>query len=165
MNSLKRLSLSGNFVNLDDFGIKDAMRDLEIKGVSVTVGSQKKRVISAENLILSLIGHPNSNHALGEYLEANGYFRLVDFVEDPSITEDEKIIAYQRWYQTLRNGKSVNDSEVSREIKDNSFPLLSTSLGRQGSLKLWWRLGRQNTISERVVCELHVTAQYRQSVR
>lgn len=109
MNSLKRLSLSGNFVNLDDFGIKDTIRDLQIKGVSVTLGPQKKRVISAENLILSLIGHPNSNHALGEYLEANGYFRLVDFVDDPSITEDEKIIAYKSWYQTLRNGKSVND--------------------------------------------------------
>ena len=109
MNSLKRLSLSGNFVNLDDFVIKDVMQDLRIKGVSVTAGSQKKRVISVENLILSLIGHPNSNHALGEYLEANGYFRLVDFVEDTSIAEDEKIIAYQTWYKTLRNGKSVYD--------------------------------------------------------
>jgi len=35
------------------------------------------------------------------------------------------------------------------------------NLDKQGSLKLWWRLGRQNTVSERVVCELHVTAQYR----
>jgi hypothetical protein len=109
MNSLKRLSLSGNFVNLDDFVIKDVMQNLRMKGVSVTAGSQKKRVISVENLISSLIGHPNSNHALGEYLEANGYFRLVDFVEDTSIAEDEKIIAYQTWYKTLRNGKSVYD--------------------------------------------------------
>ena len=109
MNILKRLSLSGNFVNLDDFGTKDAMRDLRIKGVSITVGSQKKRVISVENLILSLIGHPNLNHSLGEYLEANGYFRLVDFVEDSSISEDEKIIAYQTWYKALRNGKPVAD--------------------------------------------------------
>jgi hypothetical protein len=109
LDQLKRVSLTGNCLNSDDLSYQNASKDLRSKGVFMATGQQKKRIIELEQLISSLIGHPNSNRELGDYLQANGYLRLVDFVDDESIDESEKESAYKTWYQNLRFGKPLND--------------------------------------------------------
>jgi Leucine-rich repeat (LRR) protein len=109
LDQLKRVSLTGNCLNSDDLSYQNASKDLRSKGVFMATGQQKKRIIELEQLISSLIGHSNSNRELGDYLQANGYLRLVDFVDDESIDESEKESAYKTWYQNLRFGKPLND--------------------------------------------------------
>ena len=56
-----------------------------------------------------MIGHPLSNSTLGNYLQENGYLRLIDFAEDSSVDESEKTKAYQTWQKSLMNGSFRKD--------------------------------------------------------
>ena len=56
-----------------------------------------------------MIGHPKSNSLLGNYLELNGYLRLMDFAEDNNIDENDKSSAYLNWQKALMNGTFRDD--------------------------------------------------------
>ena len=109
MKSLTKLSLSGNSLNLEDEKIKLFFEIMSSRGTLVLKGDQRKRSYEAESLIASLIGHPRSNQILGDYLESNGYSRLIDFEEDSTISEDEKSLSYLTWESHLKNGKRLSD--------------------------------------------------------
>ncbi|MBT3668341.1 MAG: hypothetical protein HN548_12760 [Opitutae bacterium] len=109
LKNLKRLSLSGNCLDLDNKFNQDQLSEIRSRGVYLFVGNQKQRVIEAEQLVFSMIGHPHSNTKLGDYLELNGYLRLMDFVEDSSVDESDKMNAYQSWRKALVNGSFRND--------------------------------------------------------
>ncbi|MDG0964198.1 MAG: leucine-rich repeat domain-containing protein [Opitutales bacterium] len=104
LKGLKRLSLSGNCLDLQNQSLQDQIKQIRSRGVFLITGNQKKRVIAAEQLIFSMIGHPSSNSLLGDYLEGNGYMRLMDFAEDTSIDDTTKSIEYKRWQKGLMNG-------------------------------------------------------------
>ena len=107
---LRRLSISGNYLDLESRIIQDQFSQIRSRGTYLVAGNQKKRILEAEQLVFSMIGHPRSSSKLGNYLEQQGYLRLMDFVEDSSIDEDEKKIAYQSWQKALVNGTFRNDS-------------------------------------------------------
>ncbi|MBP52223.1 MAG: hypothetical protein CMI27_03660 [Opitutae bacterium] len=107
--SLRRLSLTGNCLPDDDEKTNEQVNKLRGRGVFVSFGNQRKRVTEAETLVNSLIGHPRSSRELGEYMQVNGYLRFMDLVEDTTVGEEEKRIAYNTWEQTLRRGKSLKD--------------------------------------------------------
>ena len=109
LKNLKRLTLSGNCLDLDSPVSQDQFSKIRSNGTYLFVGNQKERVIEAEQLVFSMIGHPVSNTKLGDYLEQNGYLRLMDFVEDSSVDKDEKSNAYQLWRKALLNGTFRND--------------------------------------------------------
>ncbi len=109
LNNLKRLSLSGNCLDLESQVVQDRLNQIRSSGVFLVAGNQKKRVIEAEQLVFSMIGHPRSNSTLGHYLQENGYLRLIDFAEDSSLDESEKAKAYQSWQKSLMNGSFRND--------------------------------------------------------
>ena len=109
LKSLKRLSLSGNCLDLDSQVNQDQFNKIRSNGVYLFVGNQKERVIEAEQLVFSMIGHPVSNTKLGDYLEQNGYLRLMDFVEDSSVDKNDKSNAYKLWQKALLNGSFRND--------------------------------------------------------
>jgi len=109
LKNLKRLSLSGNCLDLESQVNQDQFSKIRSNGVNLFVGNQKERVIAAEQLVFSMIGHPVSNSKLGDYLEQNGYLRLMDFVEDSSVDENDKANAYQIWRKSLLNGTFRND--------------------------------------------------------
>ncbi|MBT5715468.1 MAG: hypothetical protein HOI70_00995, partial [Opitutae bacterium] len=100
---------SGNCLDLDNKFNQDQLSEIRSRGVYLFVGNQKQRVIEAEQLVFSMIGHPHSNTKLGDYLELNGYLRLMDFVEDSSVDESDKMNAYQSWRKALVNGSFRND--------------------------------------------------------
>jgi hypothetical protein len=109
LKNLKRLSLSGNCLDLKNQNTQDQINQIRSLGVILVTGNQKKRVIEAEQLVFSMIGHPSSNSKLGDYLQENGYLRLMDFVEDSSLDEVEKINSYKTWKKTLMDGSFRND--------------------------------------------------------
>ena len=109
LKNLKRLSLSGNCLDLQNQNTQDQINQIRSLGVILVTGNQKKRVIEAEQLVFSMIGHPSSNSKLGDYLQENGYLRLMDFVEDSSLDEVEKINSYKTWKKTLMDGSFRND--------------------------------------------------------
>ncbi len=109
LRNLKRIALNGNCLDLESQINQDQFSQIRSRGVNLFVGNQKKRVIEAEQLVFSMIGHPVSNSKLGNYLEQNGYLRLMDFVEDSSVNDDEKTSAYQLWRKSLVNGSFRND--------------------------------------------------------
>ena len=45
-----------------------------------------------------------SNRILGDYLKANRYERLFDYVRDETISIEEKIARYDSWSNTLEDG-------------------------------------------------------------
>lgn len=109
LKKLKRLSISGNCLDLESQIIQDQFSQIRSRGTYLVTGNQKQRVIEAEQLVFSMIGHPVSSSKLGNYLEQQGYLRLMDFVEDSSIDEDEKKNAYKSWHKALINGSFRND--------------------------------------------------------
>jgi hypothetical protein len=52
---------------------------------------------------------------LGNYLEKNGYLRLMDFVDEPTVEEGEKINALKTWKKALIDGTLKNDQFFSSE--------------------------------------------------
>lgn len=103
---LKRLSLSSNCIDLNDKTLEDKFDLIRSKGVLVSKGTQRKRIVEIEQLIESLIGNPSSNKDLGVFLRTkNRYDRLIDLAEDRSVSADAKKIAYRDWDASLRLGK------------------------------------------------------------
>jgi len=115
LRKLKRLSLTGNCLELTNPVIAETLNRIRSKGAFVVTGNQKKRIIEAEQLVFSMIGHPESNRMLGNYLEKNGYLRLMDFVDEPAIEEGEKINALKTWKNALIDGTLKNDQFFSNE--------------------------------------------------
>ena len=109
LKKLQRISITGNYFNISDSSFKDIIKKLKNRGVFITIGSQKERKIELEQLISSLIGHPSSNQELGNYLQSNGYLRLVDFVDDSSLNETEKINSYNSWHSNLKSGNKLSN--------------------------------------------------------
>ena len=109
LKKLRRLSLSGNCMILEQERTEDFLTQMQLQGIKANVGEQKERSLSVENLVSSLIGHPFSNQRLGDYLEANGYFRLMDFVEDGGIAGEDKSLSYSTWETYLKTGKSLEE--------------------------------------------------------
>lgn len=112
---LKRLSLSSNCISLGDQTLADKFKQMRSKGILISQGTQRKRIVEIEQLIESLIGSPSSNRALGVFLRTkNRYPRLIDLAEDRSVSDNAKQIAYKVWDASLRSGKLAQTT--------NSFP-------------------------------------------
>ena len=80
---LRRLSLSSNCIALDDAALEEKLKKMRGSGVLISEGSQRKRIVEAEQLLESLVGRPSSNGMLAGYLrERNKYDRLIDVAED-----------------------------------------------------------------------------------
>ena len=109
LKKIRRLSLSGNCIDLENQIVIDQLSQIRALGVFLVTGNQKKRLIEAEQLVYSMIGHPSSNKMLGDYLQQKGYLRLMDFVEDSSVDDGEKTSAYRSWQKALTNGTFRND--------------------------------------------------------
>ena len=103
---LKRLSLSSNCITGNDQTLEEKFSLMRSKGISVSQGTQRKRIVEIEQLIESLIGNPSSNKELGIFLRTkNRYDRLIDLAEDRSVSDDAKKLAYENWDASLRLGK------------------------------------------------------------
>jgi internalin A len=103
---LKRLSLSSNCIALDGPILVDKFKQMRRSGVLISEGSQRKRIVEAEQLFESLVGRPSSNKILGEFLrEKNKYDRLIDLAEDAQVPDPLKKISYKNWDDLLRRGK------------------------------------------------------------
>jgi len=103
---LKRLSLSSNCIARNDQTLEEKFSLMRSKGISVSQGTQRKRIVEIEQLIESLIGNPSSNKELGIFLRTkNRYDRLIDLAEDRSVSDNAKKLAYRNWDALLRLGK------------------------------------------------------------
>ena len=109
LDKLRRLSLGGNCIDLENYKIQTSMGEMKSKGVLVRASEQRRRIIPAERLISVLSGNPSSNISLGDYLLTNGYFRLIDLIEDSTVTEEDKEVAFNSWESRLKIGKSLED--------------------------------------------------------
>ena len=108
---LKRVSLSSNCIALNDQTLVDKFKLMRSKGVLVSQGIQRKRIVEIEQLIESLIGNPSSNKELGVFLRTkNRYPRLIDLAEDRSVSDGAKKMAYKNWDVSLRRGKIDDDT-------------------------------------------------------
>ena len=104
--NLRRMSFSSNCIALDDEDLKGKLRKMRSSGVFVSEGSQRKRIVEAEQLFESLSGRPSSNQILGKFLrEKNKYQRLIDLAEDARVGDPLKKVAYKNWEDLLRRGK------------------------------------------------------------
>jgi hypothetical protein len=75
-------------------------------GVFITEGTQRPRIVEAEQLFESLAGRPSSNKILGQFLrDKNKYDRLIDLAEDSQVADPLKQVAYKNWENLLRRGK------------------------------------------------------------
>ena len=108
---LKRVSLSSNCIALNDQTLIGKFKLMRSKGVLVSQGIQRKRIVEIEQLIESLIGNPSSNKELGVFLRTkNRYPRLIDLAEDRSVSDGAKKMAYKNWDVSLRRGKIDDDT-------------------------------------------------------
>lgn len=114
---LKRLSLSSNCISFGDQTLSEKFKLMRSKGISISQGTQRKRIVEIEQLIESLIGKPSSNKELGVFLRTkNRYDRLIDLAEDQSVPDVAKKLAYKSWDTSLRRG---NFSELIATFPKN----------------------------------------------
>ena len=103
---LKRLSLASNCIVFDDESLEEKLERMRRSGVFITEGTQRQRIVEAEQLFESLSGRPSSNKILGQFLrDKNKYDRLIDLAEDSEVADPLKKVAYKNWENLLRRGK------------------------------------------------------------
>jgi len=103
---LKRLSLASNCIVFDDESLEEKLERMRRSGVFITEGTQRPRIVEAEQLFESLSGRPSSNKILGQFLrDKNKYDRLIDLAEDSQVADPLKKVAYKNWENLLRRGK------------------------------------------------------------
>ena len=105
---LRRLTLSFNQIPSDRLAFIDLFREAESRGVYLNIRNQAEYRPLVESLVRSLIGHPQSNVNLGNYLRQQGYARLVDLLLDPKIKPDDLDLACQAWEKALKFDKSIS---------------------------------------------------------
>ncbi len=107
--SLRRLTLSFNQVPVDLVKYKDLFRETEARGIYLNVRSQAEYQPHAHSLVLSLIGHPQSNAALGNLLRQHGYLRFIDLLLDNKIKQEDLNEACKAWEMALKLKKTITE--------------------------------------------------------
>ena len=110
LTKLKRFSMAYNCFVSD----AASLQVMKSKGGRVTIGNQRSRIPEVESLVAFLSGYPSANQELGDYLVANGYNNFMDYIDDLSITDQEKANAFKTWEKTFKNGKKLNELPLTR---------------------------------------------------
>lgn len=98
---LRRITISFNQIQLEKTAIKDLLNQAEARGVYINARDQMEYRPQAQSLVLSLIGHSDSNQLLGEYLRENGYPRLIDVLLNESLNPEEVDSSLESWEHAL----------------------------------------------------------------
>jgi hypothetical protein len=106
---LSNISLSNNRIPTDKREIADALNLAKSRGMYLNVRNQFPRSIEAENLTRLLIGYPEANLELSNYLRSNGYRSLYNFLQDKKLNEDTISETLKLWNVTLRNNTKLEN--------------------------------------------------------
>jgi len=77
------------------------------KGARLQVGDQLEYLPEAKELVKCLLGFPNSNRELGDYLRENRHLRLTEFLGSARYQEQDKREALVEWKEALLKGKPL----------------------------------------------------------
>ncbi len=104
LSRLRRVTLSDNGFNLESPATQETLDSLRKRGTRVTIGQQRELSSEMAPLFLILTRDKGSNRVLGDYLKKNRYERLLDYFLDETIPPEEKLVRYDTWARTLRDG-------------------------------------------------------------
>ena len=99
---LSNISLSNNRIPTEKREISDALGLAKSKGVYFNTRNQFPRSMEAENLTRLLIGYPEANLELSNYLRTNGYRSLYNFLHDEKFNEDTISETLNLWDDSLK---------------------------------------------------------------
>jgi len=99
---LSNLSLSKNRIPIENREISVALELAKSRGVYLNIRNQFPRSMEAENLTRLLIGYPEANLELSNYLRSNGYRSLCNFLQDKKFNEDTISETLRLWKNSLK---------------------------------------------------------------
>jgi len=99
---LSNLSLSKNRIPIENREISVALELAKSRGVYLNIRNQFPRSIEAENLTRLLMGYPEANLELSNYLRSNGYRSLCNFLQDKKFNEDTISETLRLWKNSLK---------------------------------------------------------------
>ena len=109
LKKVRRLSLSYNSISFEDTLEPRSLQVIKSRGGQVSISGQRSRITEVESLLGFLSGYPSASQQLGDYLLSNGYNSFMDYIEDSSISDQEKAVSFKTWEQTLKKGRSLNE--------------------------------------------------------
>ena len=109
LKKVRRLSLSYNSISFEDTLEPRSLQVIKSRGGQVSISGQRSRIPEVESLLGFLSGYPSASQQLGDYLLSNGYNSFMDYIEDSSISDQEKAVSFKTWEQTLKKGRSLNE--------------------------------------------------------
>lgn len=109
LGSLSNLSLSHNRIPIENANFKEQLELAKKSGVYFNIREQKSILPEAEDLVRSLIGYPNANRQLADYLRENGYKSLTLYLNNDKINIEDKITSLKSWKHSLRTGAKLRD--------------------------------------------------------
>jgi len=104
---LTNVLLSQNYLPTDEKATRENLALAQNRGVYLSISNQKKRTAQPFALIDSLVGHPQSNKHLADFLRGKGFARLNDFISSQRFNDSVMEDIMTRWEITLKRGGEV----------------------------------------------------------
>ena len=104
---IKHISLAFNYLPLKNEAYQESTALALAKGARLQVDNQLEYLPEAKELVNCLLGFPDSNRELGDYLRANRHLRLTEFLGSVRYQEEEKKEALVEWKEALLKGKPL----------------------------------------------------------
>ena len=109
LKKVRHLSIAHNCLSNNESSHSKTLQIIKSRGGRLYTTSQRARIPEVESLLGFLSGYPAANQKLGDYLSSHGYDNFMDYIEDLSISDDEKAASFLIWEQTLKKGLNLND--------------------------------------------------------
>ncbi|MEK9772213.1 MAG: leucine-rich repeat domain-containing protein [Opitutae bacterium] len=109
LSAMRRLILSFNQIPVHQTNYQDLFGEAQSRGVYLNVRNQSEHRPKVHSLVRSLIGHPQSNAILGNFLREQGYARFIDLLLDQNIKSEEMDAACQAWEEALKFDRSITN--------------------------------------------------------
>jgi Leucine-rich repeat (LRR) protein len=104
---IKHISMAFNYLPLNNESYQESAALALAKGARLQVGDQLEYLPEAKELVKCLLGFPNSNRELGDYLRENRHLRLTEFLGSARYQEQDKKEALVKWREALDKGKPL----------------------------------------------------------
>jgi len=104
---IKHISMAFNYLPLKNEVYQESAALALAKGARLQVGDQLEYLPEAKELVKCLLGFPNSNRELGDYLRENRHLRLTEFLGSARYQEQDKREALVEWKEALLKGKPL----------------------------------------------------------
>jgi Leucine-rich repeat (LRR) protein len=104
---IKHISLAFNYLPLENEVYQETAALALAKGARLQVANQQDYLPEAKELVNCLLGFPDSNRELGNYLRENRYLRLTEFLGSSRYQEQVKKESLVEWKEALLKGKPL----------------------------------------------------------